>query len=1685
MVASAASQTSEVRAICIALTFQLSTTLGASSNCTRPTASQLIDPPATTCARSKAVGRVPDNGEPGGLEETLLPYAKPDAGHRWSSALHCTALHRTAPTVPLADYCDPLHAAPLVDSRASPAPAPSALAALLAGSAKLTWLQAYPLCILSSPPRPNANSYTLSSPCRAALPSGGHPFRPTPSAASVLRKSFVFLLAPRRLAAFSSGIHLPHSTLDDTPPPPSRKRPVTEADVDTSPLSLPDKESSSTFPAASAAASSSVQKRARFESPGGGPAPATNNTSLPINTESFPPHYTPLPPTKATNPRAAHPVRSNSTFGSFHSSASGTSNSNPNSPSNASSNPISRRSHASTLDPRSPPAPLVPFPAGSSSYFADSSARMFDLDESVRALYFAPTPIVVLDHNRRIRMMNRPCESIFLMTGVSCMGQTMDRLIIEKHRADFTTALNEAAQVRATAAWAPPVLTRLTFLQDDQKMFSADMNISAWHPTDEVFSETFNNHFARSLSGDAEKSVDLDNGPSPGTPQRMDSMETRASTLPHESYFTISIVPTRLAERRMSPADLETTKAEELKEGVFHTIETAIMALSADGSTVVRNRACDELLQMFQKKNPQDKPKKDTAPKKPTKDGLEVDLSWLSDVMDCYTEDFSEPFPEQNWPIYRAAILGQLTKPVRIGCVATDTGARRVYEIVAKPVRGAGGFGEHVGGVITLIDVTDTDKQRKLEVEQKGEEYFRTICDSMPQLLWTAYADGHHDWYNEGWYRYTGLNRQDSSGVGWQQVFHEDDMVETNKRWSHSLRTGEPYQTMYRCRKYDGSWKWMLGRALPLRDQNTGKIIKWYGSCTDCDNEVKALEASRKSQAQLTSVINHAHVTIWAIDRDAIITIAEGPGVRSLRLAPGTPNGSDGDGSGSGNSMSGSIPGGGAVHARSEDMKDAESQTNSQSAVSGQGKRSNQRSMIGRSIFEVWDSPGIREAISRALNGESVVQEMEIEGRWFRTQYTPQREESYEHDANEGPIIGVVGASVDITDRRRAELKLEESMHERSRALAAETAAKEASRIKSEFLANMSHEIRTPIAGVIGLSELLCDTQLTKEQRDFAENIQRSADALLTVINDILDFEKLELGKMDLEKTAFNLNVVIMDTQKMLTFATQKKGLEFRNECQLNYTGQITGDAGRLRQVLTNLLTNAIKFTATGAITLRVIETYEDPKSLHVHFEVRDTGCGISQTTLKKLFQPFSQADPSFARRFGGTGLGLSICKNLVDLMGGTIGLESVENKGSNAWFSIPFEKVHSIEAGGDSSPDEEGVSEMQMDEATSSLGVSENPLQRPRKDIWILVAEDNLINAQIALKTLKKMGFSCKVAKDGLEAVEEVGKQPYDLILMDCHMPNCDGYEATKRLRKSESVDIRTTPIIAMTASAIRGDREKCLAAGMSDYLSKPVKSAALESTLVKWLFDPSTRQSLSKYVAPPVQGDYFGAKKPGSGVLEVMIPKAGQPGSPPQLIERDSTETVMGPRSIQSGRRGSFNPIAEREAIASEIAASPSPVLASAPHPLRSSGAERSGSASLDALASEASMPASRNESDDEPTESMVAGPTLSKTSKRRLLRHGPVKVVCNDPMPTKFKPAPKTLSAPEIALADKPPIFIRRSSREQGGLGRDLEGEVVRAMEDGQDGPSLGVSMEESLEDVHAEVSQEEAGNIHVRA
>lgn len=279
----------------------------------------------------------------------------------------------------------------------------------------------------------------------------------------------------------------------------------------------------------------------------------------------------------------------------------------------------------------------------------------------------------------------------------------------------------------------------------------------------------------------------------------------------------------------------------------------------------------------------------------------------------------------------------------------------------------------------------------------------------------------------------------------------------------------------------------------------------------------------------------------------------------------------------------------------------------------------------------------------------------------------------------------------------------------------------------------------------------------------------------------------------------------------------------------INYKDNLLGDLGRLRQVVTNLLTNATKFTMQGYVTLEVteIESDNNDEKILIRFDIRDSGCGIHPDVLSRLFQPFSQADASTARRYGGTGLGLSISKNLVELMEGKIGLDSIEGQGSHAWFIIPFRKANETLVNNQSSVirmDTLGtIRGPEHNNNTSSTAIMLTHSERPRKDIWILIAEDNALNARIASRNVEKLGFNCKVAKDGNVALTELYRRHYDLVLMDCMMPDCDGYEATRLIRKSQHEYIRCIPVIALTASAIKGDRDRALTAGMVDYLAKP----------------------------------------------------------------------------------------------------------------------------------------------------------------------------------------------------------------------------------------------------------------------
>lgn len=577
-----------------------------------------------------------------------------------------------------------------------------------------------------------------------------------------------------------------------------------------------------------------------------------------------------------------------------------------------------------------------------------------------------------------------------------------------------------------------------------------------------------------------------------------------------------------------------------------------------------------------------------------------------------------------------------------------------------------------------------------------------------------------------------------------------------------------------------------------------------------------------------------------------------------------------------------------------------------------------------------------------------------------------------------------------VSELHTKELMLQDQQQENRRLIDTELMAKEGNRLKGEFLANTSHEIRTPIAGVIGMVDLLLDTELDPEQKDYADSIRSSADALLTVINDVLDFSKIEAGKMQIDKKPFELRQMVRDLETMLSFMTAKKGLDL--EVKLDPGDYLLmGDRGRIRQILTNLLSNAIKFTQKGKVSLNIVRmstAEESSSSVKIKFSVSDTGSGMSPQTVQNLFRPFAQGDAG--RTYGGTGLGLSICKKLVYLMEGDIGTDTEIDKGSTFWFWLNFPVVEpdslvdSTTSGSGSrrsstkctastqpltlaalqnnsrqveeaeriargQSDHHGSSSSResdtpgssydhtgkvppasmapsSDRATSTTSLrtlraiqndapgeasyedepeeeveddrnepdstflevsgkdfpqdSEQDSVRSRqfssvslqssspaksyqesstwggsqqdgsinsansqstsefKDKNILLAEDNIINSKIAMSMLRKLGYRCTAVLNGQQAVDVIDEQSsFDLILMDVQMPVLNGYEATALIRKSPNVNMRTVPVIALTASAVSGDREKCIAAGMDDYLTKPVNQKNLERKLKKWL--------------------------------------------------------------------------------------------------------------------------------------------------------------------------------------------------------------------------------------------------------
>ncbi|QIW95271.1 hypothetical protein AMS68_000789 [Peltaster fructicola] len=871
-----------------------------------------------------------------------------------------------------------------------------------------------------------------------------------------------------------------------------------------------------------------------------------------------------------------------------------------------------------------------------------------------------------------------------------------------------------------------------------------------------------------------------------------------------------------------------------LKDAILNSMSFPAYALWRDESFGVPNRAAVKLIYPW------------------LEDGvLDVQESareFLSRYV-LYYEDFTETIPLDHLPIMRLLREQKGFENMRVGMYSAKDGSRQYFNVKGECLMDDNG--EFLGGLVIFTDVTGFQKALDVQLE-RNERQFEDITNMIPQMIWRTTPTGHHDYYSQRWYDYTGLTVEESSGEGWANAFHSDDLAIAGPRWAHSLATGDEYLTEYRCKSANGDWRWMLGRAMPMRDEQ-GQILKWFGTCTDIHDLVQTRDEAKQTRAQLARVIDCARITLWAVDKDFTLTLFAGQSMTSMT----------------------------EVHDMENDRKQA---------------------LVGTNVFEIMRSQGrereiplyqkpLEKIIAGHTSEEWVEVRVESNQRWFRTRMFPLLRQDRAGGVEGNMFIdGVVAVSLEVTEQKHAMREIQERDRENSRLMAQSHAAKEASKMKSQFLANMSHEIRTPIAGVIGMSELLLDDdvqKLTKEQRECAENIQRSANGLLTVINDILDFSKVESGRLDIEEVQFDLSVVIRDVNKMLSFAAERKGLKFIDDIEQLKSWKVIGDPGRLRQVMTNLLTNSIKFTSEGSVTMSVKARKETNEMVEVEFIVLDTGIGIEEEVRRKLFTPFSQADSSTARRFGGTGLGLTISKNLVELMHGSISLESKLGVGTRASFWIPFHKAPfpggdaplvdigaipdrlqseiSVSRPGshDSSPPTPVAGHKALHARDGSLathtGLGQNlEEQMPdltsaeRAAIQVLVVEDNAVNQQIALKTIKKLGFPVRAVWNGKEAVDYLSSpspdQPLpDIILMDVQMPIMDGYRATSTIRRRfrSSPEVGGTPIVAMTASAIQGDREKCQESGMDDYLAKPVKKPLLEKMLVKWAIEGKRKRA------------------------------------------------------------------------------------------------------------------------------------------------------------------------------------------------------------------------------------------------
>ena len=643
------------------------------------------------------------------------------------------------------------------------------------------------------------------------------------------------------------------------------------------------------------------------------------------------------------------------------------------------------------------------------------------------------------------------------------------------------------------------------------------------------------------------------------------------------------------------------------------------------------------------------------------------------------------------------------------------------------------------------------DRKRAEQALRESESFYRQTLESIPAMVFTTRPDGYCDYQSLPWADFTGVPMSEHLGDGWNKLLHPDDRARAYNAWRAAVEERAAYDLEYRVRRHDGQYEWFKVHARPIRNA-AGEIVRWFGTALNIDSLVRAQAALRESEGKYRSLFE-------SIDEGFCV-------IQMLFDDAGAP----------------------------VDYRFLEINPALEKHTGMEGARGRTIRELVPDIEPFW--PEVYGKVSLTGEPRRFEHHSEALQRWF---------DVYAFRIGRPEERKVAMLFRDVTERKHVEEELER----------ARIAAEAANEAKSRFLASMSHELRTPMNAILGMTDLALEEPLSDRLRDYLQTARESGDLLLHLLDEVLDLSRIEAGQFELDASPFSPRQVTEQIARALRVRAREKGLDLRCELADDLPNLVLGDSFRLRQVLINLVGNAVKFTAQGWVAVRAGVHCRNRQSVVLDFSISDTGIGIAPEDRQRIFDPFTQADASTTRRYGGTGLGLAISRKLIALMGGTMGLESEPGQGSTFHFQVtlptaapaPEERPAAL---GDGTPFPE-------------------PAAAPARPLRVLLAEDTPANQKLVDFVLGSRGHTVVVAEDGREAVERLAAESFDVVLMDGQMPEMDGFQATAAIRALPDRRKARLPVIALTAHALKGDAQRCLAAGMDAYLSKPVDGRRL----------------------------------------------------------------------------------------------------------------------------------------------------------------------------------------------------------------------------------------------------------------